>query len=265
MIASALILAAAGLRVFSADFCADQLTLALADPAQIASLSPDAEKDFSFYRARAGGIRKQRADVEAVMAAETDVVLRFWGGDAARLERLGFAVVTLDYASDFDGVKRNVRTAAAAIGREDAGEALVASIDWRLRALKAKGNTGVTALYVTPGGVTAGKETMIDSIFAAAGVDNRAAIAGLSYWPPLSAEAVVADPPAFVVAGFFTSNAERINHWSAARHPALVKILKETPGLAPPADVLSCPGPQSVDAAEMIREAADARPGDRDE
>ncbi|MDZ7626983.1 MAG: ABC transporter substrate-binding protein [Parvularculaceae bacterium] len=261
MIASAIILASAGLRVFSADFCADQLTLALAEPAQIAALSPDADKDFSFHRTRAEGLPRARADAEAVMAAKADVVLRFWGGDAARLDRLGITVVTLDYASDFDGVKRNVRTAAAAIGRDVAGEALIAGLEQRLGALAAMGKAGVTALYVTPGGVTAGKETMIDSILAAAGVENRTAAAGLSYWPPLSAEAIVADPPAFVVAGFFASNAERINHWSAARHPALIRILKDTPGVAPPADVLSCPGPQSVDAAEMIRKAADARQG----
>lgn len=256
MIASALIFAA-GLRVFSADFCADQLTLALAARSQIAALSPDAEKDFSFRRAAAAGLPQRRADVESVAAAKADIVLRFWGGDAARLERLGVKVVTLDYASDFDGVKRNIETAAAAIGRAAAGRALIAEIDARLAALAARGPAGVTALYVTPGGVTAGKETMIDAILAAAGVRNSAGEAGLSYWPAMSAEAIVADPPAFIVAGFFTSNAERINHWSAARHPALASLLKKTPGVAPPADVLSCPGPQSVDAAEMIRDAAE--------
>ncbi len=257
MIPAATILAAAGLRVFSADFCADQLTLALADRSQIAALSPDAEKDFSFYRAESEGLAQGRADIETVAAAKADVVLRFWGGDAARLERLGVKVVTLGYAADFDAVTRNIETAASAIGREAAGRALIAGINARLAALKARGPTAITALYVTPGGVTAGKETMIDAILAAAGVRNNAAEAGLSYWPPLSAEAIVAAPPTFVVAGFFTSNAERINHWSAARHPALQKILKQTPGVAPPADVLSCPGPQSVEAAELIRNSAD--------
>jgi iron complex transport system substrate-binding protein len=254
---SSAIIFAAGLRVLSADFCADQLTLALADRSNIAALSPDAEKDFSFHRAAAAGLAQGRADVESVAAVKADIVLRFWGGDAARLERFGVKVVTLDYASDFDGVKRNIETAAAAMGREAAGRAIIADIDARLAALSARGPANITALYVTPGGVTAGKETMIDAILAAAGVANSAAEAGLSYWPPMSAEAIVADPPAFVVAGFFTSNAERINHWSAARHPALASLLKKTPGVAPPADVLSCPGPQSVEAAEMIRDAVD--------
>lgn len=252
-----LLLAAAGPRVLSADFCADQLLLALAARDQIAALSPDAEKDFSFYRARAEGLPQARADAESVISTRADVVLRFWGGDAARLERMGVRVVTLDYAADFDSVRKNIEAAAFAIGREGEGESLNRNIDARLNALAARGPAGVSALYVTPGGVTAGKETMIDAILSAAGVGNSAAEDGLSYWPPLSAEAVIADPPAFIVAGFFSSNAERINHWSAARHPALSNLLRETPGVAPPADVLSCPGPQSVDAAEIIRAAAD--------
>lgn len=257
MIAAALAIAAAAPRVLSADFCADQLVLALADRAQIAALSPDAEKDFSYFRARADGLPEARAEAEAVIANRADVVIRFWGGDAARLERLGVKVVTLDYASDFDGVRNNIRAAARAMAREAQAETLISELDSRLRALAALGPSGVTALYVTPGGVTAGKETMIDAIFSAAGVANSAADDGLSHWPPLSAEAVIAEPPDFVVAGFFSSNAERVNHWSAARHPALMRLLRRTPGVSPSADLLSCPGLQSVAAAEVIRDAAD--------
>ncbi len=257
MILELALLAATVPRVVSADFCADQLVLALADRAQIAALSPDAEKDFSFYRERADSLPQARADAESVLAAKGDVVLRFWGGDAGRLERLGVKVVTLSYAADFGGVRRTVETAAAALGREAAGKALLRDMDARLDDLAARGPAGVSALYVTPGGVTAGKGTMIDAILSAAGVRNRAADDGLSYWPPLSAEAVIADPPAFIVAGFFFSNAERVNHWSAARHPALLRLLRKTPGVAPPAAVLSCPGPQSIDAAELIRASVD--------
>ncbi len=258
MIHTLLLLAAAAPRILSADFCADQLVLALADREQIAGLSPDAEKDFSHLRERAGGLPQARADAEGAIATDADVVLRFWGGDRPRLERLGIGVETLDYAADFDAVKRNVMRAAKAMGQPERGAALNGQIDSRLRALASRGHTGVTALYVTPGGVTAGRETMIDAIMTAAGVTNAAAQAGLSYWPPLSAEAVITNPPQFIVAGFFASASERINHWSAARHPAIRRVLFETPGVAPSEDVLSCPGPQSVDAAEAIRDAVDA-------
>lgn len=144
MIVELALLAAAAPRVLSADFCADQLVLTLAAPTQIAGLSPDADKDFSFLRDRAAGFPQRRADAEAVMAARADVVLRFWGGDAGRLERLGVRVVTLHYAADFDGVRRNIAAAAAALHREHEGQSLIDEMDVRLEALEAKGVSGVT-------------------------------------------------------------------------------------------------------------------------
>lgn len=248
---------AGAVRILSADYCADQLALALADREQIVALSVDAEKDFSYLRAQAAGLPQVRADAEQAIARRADVVLRFWGGDAARLERFGVEVVTLSYAADFEAVKSNVMIAADAIGRQERGEALVAKLDSRLAALAARGKLSTSALYVTPGGVTAGKGTMIDAIFNAAGIGNVASEKGLSYWPPLSAEALIADPPDFMVTGFFTANSERINHWSAVRHPALRKTLDATPRVDLLADVLSCPGWFSLDAAEAIRDAAE--------
>lgn len=248
---------AGAVRLFSADYCADQLALALADRDQIAALSVDAEKDFSYLRAKAKDLPQARADAEQVMAARADVVLRYWGGDAARLERLGVKVVTLGYAADLDAVKANIRTAAHAIGQFEAGARMIADIDRRQSRLAAKPPADISALYVTPGGVTAGKGTMIDAIFKAAGVRNRAAEAGLSYWPPLSAEALILDPPQFMATGFFTADSERINHWSASRHPALARALGDIPRIDLPADVLSCPGWFSLDAAEAIRAAVD--------
>ena len=250
---------AAALRVFSADFCADQYVLALADKGDIAALSPDAEKDFSFMRKRAAGVPQHRAEAEAAIASGADIILRFWGGDARRFERLGLKVVTLDYASDFEGVAADVEKAAVALGEEERGRRIITGMNARLEALKEKGPSGKAALYVTPGGVTAGANTMIDAIFSAAGVSNAAAEAGLSYWPPISAETLVADPPAFIVAGFFSANSERVNHWSAARHPAIRQVLRETPHVFLDTDVLSCPGWYSVEAAEKIRASLNAK------
>lgn len=260
---TALLLLAAAPRLLSADYCADQIALALADRAQIAALSVDAEKDFSYLRRRAEGLPQARAEAEEIVARGVDVVLRFWGGDAARHGRFA-DVVSLDYASDFDGVKANIKNAAAAIGQRARGESLIEEIDDRLRALGEKGPSGTAALYVTPGGVTAGKGTMIDAIFKAAGVRNIAADEGLAYWPPLSAEALLENPPGFIVTGFFSAESERINHWSASRHPALKKALRATPRIDLDADVLACPGWFSLDAAEEIRRAVDEGAPNRD-
>ena len=52
------------------------------------------------------------------------VVVRYWGGDprlVAALERRGVRVVTIEDAPDFAGVRANVRTVAAALGRRERG------------------------------------------------------------------------------------------------------------------------------------------------
>lgn len=242
-------------HVLSTDFCADQLVLALADKTDIVALSPDADNDFSYLRRKSKGLRLLRPDTEMIKALAPDIVLRFWGGDAARLKKLGVNVVTLVYASDFDGVRRNIRKAAAALDRKERGEALIADMDARLASLQRRRGPHPKALYVTPGGVTAGRHTMVDAIMRAAGVDNIAADEGLSYWPPLPAESLIASPPAMIVGGFFTANSERTNHWSSARHPALRKLFKQTPSVQLSADILSCPGWFSVNAAETIANA----------
>lgn len=257
MVSALFLLAATAPHVLSADYCADQLVLALADRQQIAALSVDAEKDFSYLREEARELPQARADAEEVMARRADVVLRFWGGDAHRLSRLGVKVVTLDYASDFDGVRSNIRKAAAAIDQQARGEALVAHMNARLDALHAKGPSGKSAIYVTPGGVTAGAHTMINAIFEAAGVGNIAAEKGLFYWPAFSIEEFLLEPPSIVVTGFYDAQSERANHWSAARHPAMKAALQLTTTVNLAAGVLACPGWFSLDAAEAIRRTVD--------
>lgn len=248
--------AEAAARAVSLDYCADQYLIALAARDQIAAVSPLATSAFSRLRAEAAGLAQRRPDAEEILALRPDLVIRAWGG-APRLEtfldRMKVRVVTLSYASDFDGVRANIRAVAAALGRAEAGAALIADLDRRLAALAASSwREPGPALYVTPGGVTAGRQTMIDAILAAAGVANRAALDGLDYWPPLPAETLVARPPDLLVAGFFEGAGEAANHWSAARHPVLRRLFAEKTVIHLPADILSCPTWLSVEASETI-------------
>lgn len=247
--------AAAGPRVFSADYCADQYALALADRADIAALSLNSRRDFSYARHDAAGLPQARDSLEYVVGSKTKVLLRSWGSDTDRFERAGIRVVTLGDAADFDGIRRNIRLAADALGDPAKGESVIAAMDVRLRALAARPRIEVTALYVTPGGVTAGRQTLIDALFKAAGVANAAG--HLNYWPALPLEALIERPPSFIVAGFFRADEVGADNWSAALHPAFGKIFENARVVHLPADILSCPAWFATDGAELIRAAAD--------
>ena len=255
--------AAAKPRALSLDYCADQYLLKLADPAQIAALSRGADKDYSYMRDAAQPYKKIRPTLEEAAPFEPDIVLRQWGGGAnaeRAFSRFGAKVVTLGYPENFDGVKANVRLVAGVLDQQEEGDALIAEIERRLTALKRKATEQrVEALYVTPGGVTAGGHTMINAIMSAAGVVNIAAERGEIYWPALPAETLILDPPGLVIAGFFHAADEHINHWSASRHPVFRKLFNRTPTVSLSPDTISCAAWFSLDAAEAIAERAAQR------
>lgn len=243
-------------RAVSLDHCSDQYLLKLAEPEQVLAVSRESDKDYSYMRAAAENHRRIRATPEEALALKPDIVLRQWGGgpDAERaFSRFGAEVVSLGHPGDFEGVRANIRLAARALGHPERGETLIAEMDGRLAALAAQSrNKNVRALYVTPGGMTAGAQTMIDAIFTAGGVLNIAALEGKSYWPPLPGEALILSPPQLIVGGFFNSDAEAANYWSAARHPALERMFAETPTVHLSPDLISCAAWYSVEAAEQI-------------
>lgn len=243
-------------RALSMDFCADQYLLRLADPEQILAVSRYAAGEYSYMRKQAASFPRIRATTEEALARKPDVVIRQWGGGAdtgAALERFGARVVNLVFASDFDGVRENIRRVAAALGHKDRGAALIADMDARLAALSSSPRSDLKALYVTPGGVTAGSGTMIDAIMKAANVDNAAA--DETGWPSLPAETLILNPPELIVAGFFDTEDERVDSWSPARHPALARLLRDTPTVRLPPDLIDCAAWFSVDAAERIADA----------
>jgi len=144
--------------VMSLDSCADQYVLALTPRSDIVGLSARADDRDSYMRAAAVDLPVRRATTEAVLAVRPDIVVRYWGGDARledALKRRGIRVIHIAEATDFDGVRSNVRAVAAALGQAAKGEGLVTRMDGKLA--KARGAwTGEPALYLTPSGFTTG-------------------------------------------------------------------------------------------------------------
>jgi iron complex transport system substrate-binding protein len=83
-------------------------------------------------------------------------------------------------------VRANVRKVAQALDRQAEGEALIARMDADL-ARAAGAGRGAPRFYLTPGGYTAGSNTMIDAMLKAAGFTNA------STQPVLRARASGAD------------------------------------------------------------------------
>ncbi|MBN8530036.1 MAG: ABC transporter substrate-binding protein, partial [Caulobacterales bacterium] len=200
----------------SLDQCADQYVLALAPELDLA-LSPRADDPDAWLRREAAGRRRVRPTLEAAIGFGPDVVVRYWGGEPrllAALERRGARVVTLRDATDFDGVRANVRDVARALDRTERGEAVLKRMEARLAHARTDRSRG-TALYLTAGGFTAGAGTLIDAILTAAGYAN-AATPGFG---AVSVERIALEPPTRFILAFFEQ--ARADWRGSGRHPVV--------------------------------------------
>lgn len=242
-------------RVMSLDSCADQYVLALAARETIVGVSPRADAPDSFLRARAAGLAKRRTTLEAVLGARPDIVVRQWGGDArltAALARRGVRTISLGDATDFDGVRANVRQVAQALNRGPEGEALLARMDADL-ARAAGAGRGRAAFYLTPGGYTAGPNTMIDAMLRAAGFANASP---QPYFSPAPLERLALNPPRAVVLGFFDLTRAGADRWGPGRHAALRQATRGRVVASLPGAMLGCSAWFAADGARVLAEAA---------
>jgi iron complex transport system substrate-binding protein len=236
------------LRILSLDQCADQYVLALAPDAELA-LSPRADDPDAWLRAGAAGHRRLRPTLEAAVAFQPDIVVRYWGGEPrllTALERRGAKVATIEEATDFDGVRANIRRVGDAFAEPTRANALIARMDGKLAAAHRPPAPGRSALYLTAGGFTAGEGTLMDAILKAAGYANLAAPG----FAPVSVERIALVPPLRFVLGFFEQL--RADWRGAGRHPVVRRAAEGYTAASLPGAALTCPGWFAADAAAML-------------
>ena len=241
--------AAAPLRVLSLDQCADQYVLALVPEADL-TLSPRADDPDSRMRVSAQGRHQVRPTLEAAIAFNPDVVVRYWGGEPrllAALERRGVRVLLIDDATDMAGVQATVRRVSAGLRHPERGEALIRRMEAQLATIAPPTEPWPGALYLTAGGFTAGRETLVGAILVAAGFANLALSPGFA---PVSVERIALRPPSRFVLGFFDQI--RADWRGPGRHPVVRRAAAGRVAARLPASVLSCPAWFAADAAAIL-------------
>lgn len=166
-------------KIASLNLCADQYLVALADPDQITSLSPDAHDPVLSYAAdQARAYPTTKGSAEAIAALGPDLVfVNRYGRDGTKslLRELGIEVIELETAQDFNAIKKQTRLIARAIGHPERGEMLIAAMEAELAALAPPADrTRLVAVNLQRRGFVAGKGTLIDEVMARAGLDNLA-------------------------------------------------------------------------------------------
>ena len=243
-----------GRKIVSLDYCADQYVLKLAEPENILALSPDATASFSYFREEAKSFPTVRPRAEDVLLLKPDIVVRTYGGGpnaTAFFEHSGISVVQIGYASDLNGVKAVIESAAQQMDAESRGSKLMAEMDSRLNALP-NSQSRLNTLYLTSKGAVAGKQTMIDDLMSKAGVLNFQQASG---WTSIPLERLAYESPQLIATGFFETSDLNSDRWTPARHPVAQRALAEIPLVNIPGAWTACGAWFLLDAVEALADA----------
>lgn len=192
-------------RIVSFNLCADQLLLALADPAQIAGLSPYATNAaLSTMTEQAARFQRLDWDAESVVNLAPDLVLVGPSNRPthAMLNAMGIRVVEVSLISNLAEARQQARTIGALVGHPERGEALARELEQaeaRLAAAALK--PPLTALVVQRGGYSEGPASLVAGMLTVAGLRPPAnAPAGLGgFGGYVSLEQLLIDGPDVLV------------------------------------------------------------------
>ncbi len=242
-------------RIVSLTVCTDQLLLDLVEHDRIAALSYLAvDPTLSAKVEEARGFKGVHGMAEEVLALEPDLVIAQEYSTTATvslLRRLGFRVVLVPLATDFEGMRRAIRTIAEAVGKPARGEAMIAAFDARIAAAAPQGAERPRAIAYDVNSIVSGRGTLIDAALGAAGFHNAARDRALGPGDRMPLEEIVADPPELIV----LANAPdtfRSTVSDNLRHPAFASVLQSRPHMSIAMPLWLCATPQIAGAVEEL-------------
>jgi iron complex transport system substrate-binding protein len=245
-------------RVASMNLCADQLVVALADPSQIAGLSPFAsDPELSAVATQTHAFPQLDQRSEAVVALRPSLIL-VGPNDRSHIRRvltgLGLRVHEVGLVTDLAGARAQVREVAQLLGHPERGDALIAEIDRaQARLAVAAGERTRTALLVERRGYAAGPESLAAALLRAAGLAPPAgAPQGLGGFVPLE-QLLVLRPEVLVLYEPVTEATDQGTLFLA--HPALAALYPPARRLLLPRRFSLCGGPALVAALDYLAEA----------
>jgi iron complex transport system substrate-binding protein len=234
-------------HIVSLNLCADQFLVRLADPGQIAGLTRLSHMpNMSPIAAQAAHFPTMSASAEALLAAQPDLILTGWPGqaDAAIGAGLKARILVVPPANSYADIIGQVRLVAGAVGHPDRGEALIRRMDAELATIPRTGRGRIAADYQRRGYLS-GAGTLMDDMMRRVGLRNLANRLSLPPLANLPLEQLVAHRPAFLITG--TDKARDLGS-AMLDHPAIAGI----PRLRLPGYFADCGSPTYPQAIRLL-------------
>lgn len=203
-------------RIVSQTLGTDEILLAICQPERIIAFSMFAlDPEYSNVVDLARKYNARRVDsTEDILTLNPDLIFIASYSRAEIAEQLqatGAPVFRFESFNRIENIKNNIRTVGYATGDEARAAEVVAEMDRRLAASRARIPQGVKPPRVLSYGVsgsTAGGDTLFDDILHTVGAVNVAAEGGLKGFHRVSAEQLTEWQPDFIITGSGMSGAE---------------------------------------------------------
>lgn len=243
-------------RVISINLCTDQLLLMLGEPEQIASVSHLAlEPNSSYMAAKAVGYPINHGKAEEILALKPDLIVAGLYTDRsliALLKKLGYRVVQFPLSSNIEDIRSNIRRMAGLVGREVAGDRMIAAMDLRLERIKRQ-HPAVRprGAFYQPNGYTGGINTLQHSALELAGWENIGATEGVVGYGAIDLERLVLAKPVQLFTSSYApgtqSRGQQLLH-----HPVLRRLTRGREPVEVAYRYWICGGPMIADAVEIL-------------
>ena len=234
-------------RVVSLNLCTDELLLALAEPGQIASVTHLAgrEEETHLWR-QASAYPLNDGTMEGAVAMRPDLVLTMGGGGGDRIglaRRLGIRTLDLPFPQSLEDEFAAIRAVAHAVGRADAGEALVSRIEALRRSAPQE---QIDTIWVGGGGRTVGATGQEAQWMALAGYRQREMAGDL-----VQLEELLARPPSVLLRSDYRARQySRGQAWLA--HP-LAQQIRGGRTVTTDGRRWTCMGPALIEEIERLK------------
>jgi iron complex transport system substrate-binding protein len=244
------------MHIMSTSQCTDMLLLQLVPKSRIASVTYLAATAADAISPGLGkGVPINHGSAEELLSQKPDLIL---AGDLAApmtrkiARRLGAPIVVVKSATTFDDIRANVRQVGAAVGERARAEAIVAAMDRRLAALKATAPKSPYRIVLWTGDSVPGRQTLANSVIAAAGAVNVAA-EDSPFYDSFGVEDLLKARPEVLIFGH-----DDVSMPSLTQEALQHRVVRERYAgrqIAYPESLLNCGVPQSATAAAQLRAA----------
>jgi iron complex transport system substrate-binding protein len=254
-------------RVVSMNVCTDQLAMLIAGEGQLHSVSVLAsDANSSVMPREAAAYAVNHALAEEIFLMRPDLVLAGTFSSRATvglLRLLGVRVEEFAPARSFDDIRGNILRVGELLDRQERADELVAELDAGLATLAAAPHTGRSIALYDANSYTAGKGTLANEIFHAAGLANVAEAMGITGSGRVALELLVVARPDIVASSFRDYDAPALAQENFV-HPAFAALEAAGQTVAVPVPNMICGAPFTLEAAFVLqRAAAQGKAGDR--